>query len=76
MKVIFKRMIIHNISRGNYRVMIMYYFQKEACEMAWDLLTKCYGLSPNQLYVTYFGGEETLSLEADLETYDIWRQMG
>jgi len=50
--------------------------QKEACEMAWDLLTRVYRLPASHLYVTYFAGCEELGLEPDLECRDIWRNIG
>ncbi|XP_071532512.1 alanine--tRNA ligase, mitochondrial [Panulirus ornatus] len=52
------------------------YFKKEACCMAWKLLTDVYKLPSNHLYVTYFGGDDALGLEADLEVKDIWRSIG
>lgn len=52
------------------------YFKKEATAWSWELLTKVYGLDPNQLYVTYFGGEESAGLEADLEAKQIWLDLG
>ncbi|KAL0268442.1 UNVERIFIED_CONTAM: hypothetical protein PYX00_010392 [Menopon gallinae] len=52
------------------------YFKKEACSMAWDLLTKVYGIPPERLYVTYFAGEESLNLQPDLETREIWAEIG
>jgi alanyl-tRNA synthetase len=50
--------------------------QKEACELAWNLLIGHYGLNPSRLYVTYFGGDSALGLGPDIETRDIWRQIG
>jgi len=52
------------------------YRQKEACQMAWQLLTEVYRLPASQLFVTYFGGNEQLGLEPDLECRDIWMQIG
>ncbi|XP_049793473.1 alanine--tRNA ligase, mitochondrial isoform X2 [Schistocerca nitens] len=52
------------------------YFKETACELAWKLLTGPYGISRDQLYVTYFGGSEELGLSADTETYEIWRKLG
>ncbi|XP_069182668.1 alanine--tRNA ligase, mitochondrial isoform X1 [Procambarus clarkii] len=52
------------------------YFKKEACSMAWELLTNVYKLPSNHLYVTYFGGEDALGLEADEEVKEIWRSIG
>ncbi|OTF70070.1 hypothetical protein BLA29_007970, partial [Euroglyphus maynei] len=52
------------------------YFKVEACQMAWNLLTKIYGIDPRRLFVTIFAGNEQLELETDLETYEIWRSIG
>ncbi|KAK6618276.1 hypothetical protein RUM44_002727 [Polyplax serrata] len=52
------------------------YFKKEACCMAWNLLTKVYRLPPERFYVTYFGGDYNLGLEPDLEVREIWRDIG
>jgi alanyl-tRNA synthetase len=52
------------------------YFKKEAIDMAWDLLTNVYGLSRDRLYVTYFGGDEQLGLPSDLETKQLWLNLG
>ncbi|KAK8751123.1 hypothetical protein OTU49_013091, partial [Cherax quadricarinatus] len=52
------------------------YFKKEACSMAWKLLTEVYKLPPNRLYITYFGGDDALGLEADKEVEEIWRSIG
>jgi alanyl-tRNA synthetase len=48
------------------------YFKEEAIDYAWDLLTDVYGIDKDRLYATYFGGDETLGLEADLEARDFW----
>jgi alanyl-tRNA synthetase len=52
------------------------YFKKEAIEMAWQLLTKVYGLDPNRLYATYFEGNPSANLPADLEAQEMWRSLG
>jgi len=50
--------------------------QKEAIAWAWELLTKVYGLNPEQLYVSYFEGDPKQGLEPDLETKQIWKDLG
>ena len=52
--------MLGNWSFGNY-------FKKGALTMAWDLLTRVYGLPPDRLYVTYFEGDAKQGLEPDLE---------
>eukprot|EP01130_Rhizamoeba_saxonica_P009814 TRINITY_DN4005_c0_g1_i1.p1 TRINITY_DN4005_c0_g1~~TRINITY_DN4005_c0_g1_i1.p1 ORF type:complete len:971 (-),score=264.08 TRINITY_DN4005_c0_g1_i1:38-2899(-) len=59
--------MLGNWSFGNY-------FQEEAIDMAWELLTEVYGLNPKRLYVSYFGGDEEDGLPADLVARDLWRK--
>ncbi|XP_074604783.1 alanine--tRNA ligase, cytoplasmic [Brevipalpus obovatus] len=48
------------------------YFKREICKWSYELLVKEYGLNPEQLYVTYFGGSQEAGLEPDNECKDIW----
>ncbi|KAL9187171.1 hypothetical protein ACHAXT_010891 [Thalassiosira profunda] len=48
------------------------YFKEGAVDMAWELLTKVYGIDESRLYATYFGGDAKLGLEADLEAKELW----
>jgi alanyl-tRNA synthetase len=50
------------------------YFKKDAINWAWELLTDVYGIDKNNIYVTYFGGDEKDKLPADNETRDLWKQ--
>jgi alanyl-tRNA synthetase len=52
------------------------YFKTEAIGWGWELLTKVYGLDPDRLYVTYFGGHPESGLEPDLEAKQIWLDIG
>lgn len=52
------------------------YFKQEAIAMAWELLTRVYGLDPARLYVTYFEGNAALGLEPDLEAKELWKTIG
>ncbi|PWN28781.1 hypothetical protein BDZ90DRAFT_230790 [Jaminaea rosea] len=52
------------------------YFKQEAIPMAWNLLTKTYGLPADRLYVTYFEGDAKAGLEPDNEARDIWLKVG
>ncbi|ERM93908.1 alanine--tRNA ligase [Amborella trichopoda] len=50
------------------------YFKKEAIGWAWELLTQVYKLPTDRIYATYFGGDEKLGLDPDIEARDIWLQ--
>ena len=52
------------------------YFKTEACFMAWQLLTQVYKIPPQQLFITYFGGDQLLNLPADEECKEIWLSLG
>ncbi|CEF62063.1 Alanine-tRNA ligase, class IIc family and Alanine-tRNA ligase, class IIc, anti-codon-binding domain and Alanyl-tRNA synthetase, class IIc, N-terminal domain and Alanyl-tRNA synthetase, class IIc, core domain-containing protein [Strongyloides ratti] len=52
------------------------YFKEDTCKYAWSYLTDVLGISPDRLYVSYFGGDTKLGLEADLETREIWSNIG
>ncbi|PWN22402.1 hypothetical protein BCV69DRAFT_276352 [Microstroma glucosiphilum] len=52
------------------------YFKAEAIPLAWNLLTKVYGLPADRLYVTYFEGDPANGLEADIEARDLWLKVG
>jgi alanyl-tRNA synthetase len=48
------------------------YFKRDAIPLAWDLLTKEWGLDPSRLYATIFRGE--IGIPRDEEAYAVWRQ--
>jgi alanyl-tRNA synthetase len=48
------------------------YFKEEAITWAWECLTVEFGIDPNRLYATYFGGDKSAGLEPDNEARDIW----
>jgi len=50
------------------------YFKQEAIDWAWDLLTKKFGLDPNRLYATYFGGDKEANLPVDEEAKKLWER--
>ena len=52
------------------------YFKRDATRLAWELLTKVYGLPEDRLYVTYFEGDAKQNLEPDTEARDLWRAVG
>jgi alanyl-tRNA synthetase len=51
------------------------YFKAEAIEWAWDLLTKVWGIDPNQLWATVFAGDETDGLPKDDEAAALWTKV-
>ena len=52
------------------------YWKKEACKSAWQLITEGFGLSPDNLWVTYFNGCPQMGLKPDLETKEVWSKLG
>ncbi|CAH1970486.1 unnamed protein product [Acanthoscelides obtectus] len=52
------------------------YFRIDACRMAWELLTNVYKIPTSRLYVTYFKGDESLGISEDVETKNIWKELG
>lgn len=51
------------------------YFKQEAIEWAWELLTKEFGIAPDRLYVSYFGGDKEDGLAPDEEAKEIWAKI-
>ncbi|MSR44366.1 MAG: alanine--tRNA ligase, partial [Phycisphaerales bacterium] len=43
------------------------YFKEESISWGWELLTGVYGLDPERLYATYFGGDPKSGLAPDEE---------
>ena len=50
------------------------YFKEEAIDWAWELLTKVYGINPDNLYVTIFEGSEIENLGIDNEACQNWKK--
>jgi len=52
------------------------YFKREAIRYAWDLSREGFGLNGDDIWVTVFGGDETLGLEPDQQAIDLWLEVG
>ena len=50
------------------------YFKKEAIQWAWELLVDEYKIKKEDIYVTFFGGDEKDKLPADTETLELWKR--
>jgi alanyl-tRNA synthetase len=51
------------------------YYKKEAIEWAWELLTEVYKIPKENLYVTYFEGDEEEGLAKDEEAKKLWENL-
>lgn len=49
------------------------YFKKEAIAWAWELLVEEWGMNPDRLYATVFGGDEEDGLPVDEEAIELWK---
>ncbi|MEA2443947.1 MAG: alanyl-tRNA synthetase [Thermoleophilales bacterium] len=52
------------------------YFKEGAIPYAWELSTDGYGLDPERIWITVFGGDDDLGLGPDLEAVEIWKSVG
>ncbi len=56
------------------------YFKKEAIQFAYDLIVTEYGISPERISVTIFGGDPSTSsgqaVPEDKESFRIWHELG
>ncbi len=51
------------------------YFKAEAIQWAWELLTDVWGIEPDRLWVTVFGGDHTEGLPEDEEAANLWTKV-
>ncbi len=52
------------------------YFKEESIPWGWQLSTEGFGMDPERIWVTVFGGDEELGLGPDEEAIEIWRRVG
>ncbi|HEY7951162.1 MAG TPA: alanine--tRNA ligase [Solirubrobacterales bacterium] len=52
------------------------YFKEESIPWGWELSTQGFGMDPEQIWVTVFGGDEELGLGPDEEAIGVWRRVG
>jgi alanyl-tRNA synthetase len=52
------------------------YFKAESIPWGWQLSTEGFGMDPERIWVTVFGGDEELGLGPDEEAIGIWRGVG
>jgi alanyl-tRNA synthetase len=52
------------------------YFKAESIPWGWELATQGFGMDPERIWVTVFGGDEDLRLGPDEEAIEIWRATG
>jgi alanyl-tRNA synthetase len=52
------------------------YFKSESIPWGWELSTEGFGMDPERIWVTVFGGDEELGLGPDEEAIEIWRATG
>jgi alanyl-tRNA synthetase len=52
------------------------YFKEESIPWGWELSTEGFGMDPERIWVTVFGGDEELGLGPDQEAIEIWRRVG
>ncbi len=52
------------------------YFTAESIPWGWELSTQGFGMDPERIWVTVFGGDEELGLGPDEEAIAVWREVG
>ena len=52
------------------------YFKEESIPWGWELSTEGFGMDPERIWATVFGGDEELGLGPDEEAIAVWRQVG
>ncbi|HYP55454.1 MAG TPA: alanine--tRNA ligase [Solirubrobacterales bacterium] len=52
------------------------YFKEESIPWGWELSTEGFGMDPERIWATVFGGDEELGMGPDEEAIEIWRSVG
>ncbi len=52
------------------------YFKAESIPWGWELATQGFGMEPERIWATVFGGDEELGLGPDEEAIEIWKSVG
>jgi alanyl-tRNA synthetase len=52
------------------------YFKQESIAWGWELSTQGFGMDPERIWATVFGGDEELGLGPDQEAIEIWKAQG
>jgi alanyl-tRNA synthetase len=52
------------------------YFKAESIPWGWELSTQGFGMNPERIWVTVFGGDEEFGLGPDTDAIEIWRATG
>ncbi|HVX34262.1 MAG TPA: alanine--tRNA ligase [Solirubrobacterales bacterium] len=52
------------------------YFKAESIQWGWELVTQGFGMDPERIWATVFGGDEELGLGPDTEAIEIWERTG
>ena len=52
------------------------YFKEKSIAWGWELSTQGFGMDPERIWATVFGGDEELGLGPDEEAIEIWRAQG
>jgi alanyl-tRNA synthetase len=52
------------------------YFKAESIPWGWELATEGFGMDPERIWATVFGGDDELGLGPDEEAIEIWRAQG
>jgi len=52
------------------------YFKQDSIAWGWELATEGFGMNPEQIWATVFGGDDELGLGPDEEAIELWKAQG